>query len=69
MKFRDTRINGGGMMRCCTESLMKAKDLDDECAPGEIVACLYGHDPSHPHWILLKGIWLSNQNPLARSAS
>jgi hypothetical protein len=57
MKFKDTRINEGGMMRCCTQSLSLAKELEDECFEGEIVPCRYGSSPAHSRWILRAGIW------------
>ena len=69
--FNVTRINDGGMMRCCTQSLAEAKELDDECLEGEVVRCRYADDSdhSHPHWLLVGRVWMSNQNPRARSAS
>jgi hypothetical protein len=57
MKYRDTRIKSGGMMRCCIESLSLAKKLEDECLEGEIVTCRYGSSPAHSRWILRAGIW------------
>jgi len=60
MKFKDTRINAGGMMRCCLKSLELAKKLPDECAEGEIVPCRYSADPSHT-WVLRKGVWAWNR--------
>jgi hypothetical protein len=60
MKFKNTRINHGGMMRCCDESLLKAKDLEDECREGETVQCLYSADLSH-NWILAAGVWEWNR--------
>ena len=59
MKFKDTKINQGGMMRCCTETLM-ARGLEAECAEGETVQCRYSQNPSHS-WILRKGIWAWNR--------
>ena len=60
MKFKDTNINWGGMMRCCVESLSATKDLEAKCVEGEIVQCRYSKDPSHS-WILRNGVWAWNK--------
>ena len=55
MKFKDTRVNQGGLMRCCLQSLGESYEDDDEVQDGDHVACKYGK--MHTRMILDGDTW------------
>ena len=60
----ETRVNIGGLMRCCTGTLDKiaTETPDAEYANGAIIQCMYTGNPSHS-MVLRKGVWHWNHPP------
>lgn len=61
MKLADTRVNYGGLMRCCLASLSEyiEREAEEEAVEGTIVSCVYG---DHGTMILDGGVWRWNSN-------
>lgn len=54
MKFKETQVNQGGLMRCCLQSLGLSHEEDDEVQDLETVQCQYGHEVK---MVLQDGVW------------
>lgn len=57
MKSADTRVNHGGLMRCCLQSLALWCDENPEVDDGTKVGCRYEKDPNKPVMVLQDGTW------------
>lgn len=55
MRYDETRVNQGGLMRCCLQSLGTFVDekKDQEAAEGEVHRCSYCKSPM----VLENGVW------------
>ncbi len=58
MKLKDTKINIGGLMRCCLETI-ETLNPDYELKDGMIIDCKYEH-PGNKQIILQNGVWRWN---------
>ena len=59
MKHKDTRINIGGMLRCCIQTLNEM-DLESDVYDGQVVDCFY--EPSGNKALILSGnTWMWNE--------
>jgi hypothetical protein len=63
MTYSETRVNYGGLMRCCLGTLRDyiIAHIDDEAHEGETLDCKY-EPPNNRQMILKKGTWRWN-NP------
>jgi len=59
MKHKDTRINTGGMFRCCVDTL-NTIDLDTEFEDGTVLDCKHEKEGNQA-LILENGIWRWNE--------
>jgi len=60
MKHGNTRINIGGMLRCCVATLNEM-DLDTEVENGQTLDCKYEKE-NNQSMILEDGIWKWNES-------
>lgn len=60
MLLKDTKINIGGLMRCCIQTIVEL-DPDKEYIDGTIIDCKFEAD-GNKQIVLKDGIWQWNNN-------
>lgn len=59
MKLKETRINIGGLMRCCLETIERI-DPNIELEDKMVIDCMY-EQPGNKNIILENGVWRWNE--------
>ena len=59
MNYDETKVNQGGLMRCCLQSLALwiQEREDDEAVEGTTIGCQYESDPDKPRMVLHGDMW------------
>ena len=58
MKLKETKVNIGGLMRCCLETI-EHLDPDYDFPDGFVLDCKY-EEKGNKNIILVKGVWKWN---------